>query len=78
MLYSTVISDSVELTLPYNGMLLACYRSYGVLLWEIVTYGEMPLEDMGLNDIVKAATNKTLRLERYVHVCVHNNYAVLY
>ena len=44
------------------------YRSYGVLLWEIVSYGKTPLGDSSVEDIISAAQNRTLYHARYVHV----------
>ena len=38
-----------------------CIRSYGVLLWEIVTYGQTPLEGLDTQAIVNKAEDKTLR-----------------
>ena len=35
-------------------------RSYGVLLWEIVSYGMMPMENCKPQEIVEMAQNETL------------------
>ena len=35
-------------------------RSYGVVIWEITSYGDSPLDDMEANDIVESAENGTL------------------
>ena len=40
-------------------------RSFGVLIWEIVTYAQIPLGDTSVEDIINAAQNKTLYHERY-------------
>lgn len=37
------------------------FRSYGVVLWEIASYGDGPLDDMEANDIVEAAQDGTLQ-----------------
>lgn len=40
-----------------------CYnnnRSFGVLLWEIFTYGRTPLADNSIEDIIDAAQNGSL------------------
>ena len=39
-------------------------RSYGVVLWEITSYGDTPLDDMEARDIVKAAQDGTLQHSR--------------
>ena len=41
-------------------------RSFGVLLYEIVTFGDIPYEDMGVQEIVGNAKEGTLRLPRWV------------
>jgi len=40
------------------------YRSYGVYLWEIVTYGQLPLEDLDVQDIIERAQNESLEHPR--------------
>ena len=39
-------------------------RSYGVVLWEITSYGDGPLDDMEAKDIVEAAQDGTLQHSR--------------
>ena len=39
-------------------------RSFGVLLWEIVSYGGTPLDDVSMEGVVNAAENGTLRHAR--------------
>ena len=39
-------------------------RSYGVVLWEITSYGEASLNDMEANDIIEAAQDGTLQHSR--------------
>ena len=41
-------------------------RSYGVILWEITSYGDAPLDDMEAKDIVEAAQDGTLQHSRSV------------
>lgn len=41
-------------------------RSFGVLLYEIVTFGDIPYEDMGVQEIVSNAKEGTLRLPKWV------------
>ena len=41
-------------------MMMIIIRSYGVLLWEIATFAQMPLEGKSAEDIVKMAENSTL------------------
>ena len=48
-----------------NAVNVIC-RSYGVLVWEVATYGEVPHEHFHLHDIVEMANNKTLVLNRYL------------
>ena len=40
------------------------HRSYGVVLWEITSYGGAPLDDMEAKDIVEAAQDGTLQHSR--------------
>lgn len=56
-------------------------RSYGVVLWEITSYGESPLDDMEAKDIVEAAQNGVLQHSRsellnkgvkYIYACVYS------
>lgn len=35
-------------------------RSYGVLLWEIASYGDLPLESCKVQEVVEMAEQKTL------------------
>ena len=37
------------------------YRSYGVLLWEIVTYGDVPLLGLTTESIIEEAHKQTLK-----------------
>lgn len=56
----TPLSESLHLGLKH------CFfcRSYGVLLWEIVTYGELPLRSVSSEEIVNMAENRTLQHTR--------------
>ena len=44
------------------------YRSFGVLLWEIVSYGKPPLGDSSVEDIIDAAQKGDLRHARYANI----------
>lgn len=54
------------------------YRSYGVLLWEIVTFGELPLGNFQTNEIVELAQSKELTHPRYdrYHTILLSHYCV--
>lgn len=80
MLQSRVVLDSTSdclhasmLNIRLNVIVNKLYldlnaiRSYGVLLWEVVTFGELPLKKMEPEDIIKMADNKTLFHSRYVN-----------
>ena len=41
-------------------------RSYGVLLWEIVTYGKLPLVHLDMDEVVRQAESKKLVHPRLV------------
>lgn len=45
--------------------ILNTFRSYGVLLWEIVTYGEIPLKNMSNSEILDMAERKVLKHLRW-------------
>ena len=40
------------------------YRSYGVLVWEVATYGEPPLEGIKVSELIELASNGSLKLNR--------------
>ena len=44
------------------GLLYAVCRAYGVLLWEMVTYGEHPYAQMETPEIMKVAGKGKLKL----------------
>jgi hypothetical protein len=52
-------------------------RSYGVVLWEITSYGDAPLDDMEANNIVEAAQDGTLQHSRSVSTAIHCIYISL-
>ncbi len=39
-------------------------RSFGVLLWEVVTFGELPLDNLNTEEIIELAETKTLCHQR--------------
>ena len=44
-------------------------RSYGVVLWEITSYGDAPLDDKDANDIIEAAQDGILQHSRLEFYC---------
>jgi hypothetical protein len=51
-------------------------RSFGVLLWEIVSYGRTPLDDVVMEDIVNAAQECTLCHARSEFMMVYYYYTL--
>ncbi len=51
-------------------------RAYGVMIWEILTFGQQALPDMSTQDIVDAAQNGRLHHTRYKHL-VASSYVLL-
>ena len=49
-----------------NLHIVIVYRSYGVLLWEIATYGCLPLEERDPCEIVEMAQNGIITHDWYV------------
>jgi len=41
-------------------------RSYGVLVWEVVTFGGIPHEQLKVSELVELASNGSLKLNRYM------------
>ena len=39
-------------------------RAYGVVIWEILNFGQLPLPNRDTQDIIKAAQNKRLKHSR--------------
>ena len=52
--------------IKFNTVVLC--RSYGVVLWEITSYGDAPLDDMEAKDIVEAAQDGTLQHSRSIRL----------
>ena len=50
----------------YKFNIVGFCRSYGVVIWEITSYGDAPLDDMEAKDIVEAAQDGTLQHPRSV------------
>ena len=40
------------------------YRSYGVLVWEVATFGEPPHEGIQVSELIELASNGLLKLNR--------------
>ena len=53
-------------------------RSYGVLVWEVATYGETPHEQIPTSNIVEMADNGSLRLERYTLTILYCSFCTLF
>ena len=45
----------------YNNTLFCC-RSFGILVWEVATYGKTPFSKIPVKDIVEMASNGSLKL----------------
>lgn len=62
--------------IPVHALLLitATCRAYGILLWEIASYGESPLQEYDTQAIIKRAEDKELSrcLPKWVYECAHN------
>ena len=59
----------VELTftlgnIMYMSFTYHLYRSYGVLVWEVATYGEPPHEGIKVSELIELASNGSLKLNR--------------
>ena len=70
ILSSMVAHSSLSLTVcictyvvMYNNTLF-CYRSFGILVWEVATYGKTPFSKTPTKDIVEMASNGSLKLTR--------------
>ena len=50
----------------FFAIMLCMCRSFGVLLWEMAAYGELPLPDVSNKDIHTMAENRTLHHPRQV------------
>ena len=48
----------------YPQSLYNCYRSYGVLVWEVATFGDSPHEGVQVREIIELANNSSLKLNR--------------
>ena len=62
-------------TLPYLFVAYICtqsLRSFGVLLWEMATYGSVPHADLSTNDVLQNAMQETLKLTLWVHAIAVN------
>ena len=50
----------VPVKCTFKKILLVCYRSFGVLLLEIITFADTPLEGIKSEEIVEMAQKSTL------------------
>ena len=39
-------------------------RSFGILVWEIATYGKTPFKNLSVEDIIQMASDGSLKLTR--------------
>ena len=53
-------------------------RSYGVLVWEVATYGEPPHEELQVRELINLASNGSLKLNRYTTPMACLDLLVLY
>lgn len=52
----------------YRYVIFYIYRSFGVLLWEVVTYGEAPLDKLSTEDIIERAERQSLIHTRLTYI----------
>ena len=55
------------------------YRSFGVLIWEIATYGEVPHSNLQTRDIIEMSASGTLMVNRWLtimhhRICIYNTW----
>ena len=55
----------VPATMAIKSSCTSTCRSFGVLLYEVVTFGEKPYNDYEVKEIVDSAKNGVLKLPRY-------------
>ena len=48
----------------YTIKFITMHRSFGVLVWEVATYGEPPHDNLQTRDVIEMAGNGTLKLDR--------------
>jgi len=51
--------------MEFLSLRVTVYRSYGVLVWEVATYGETPHEQLPTSNIVEMANDGSLKLDKY-------------
>ena len=54
------------MAITYYYKVILYFRSYGVVLWEIVTYGEMPHPALNVQELMQLAEADKLCLEKCV------------
>ena len=62
----------------YNYSVYVSARSFGVLVWEVATYGETPYKQLQTSDIMAMARDESLKLDRFVLVAICTNYFIFF
>ena len=60
------LHESMHNANPIKAYILFHCRSFGILVWEVATYGKTPFNKIPAKDIVEMASNGSLKLTRYV------------
>ena len=54
------------------------YRSFGILVWEVATYGKTPFHKVPAEDIIEMASNGSLKLTRLLFKYIYISYTYTY
>ena len=54
------------------------YRSFGILVWEVVTYGITPFHNVAAGDIIEMASNGSLKPTRLLFKYIYISYIYTY